>query len=178
MRNSLWSDSGVRRLDFGKGGGGGGGGGGQAGRMEWVFGGALVAIIIGVIVLLVISQMGPGIDYDKNPTVHLQCVNPECNNELEKKFLDFSTEDREKLYAPMSPMAPGMERPPRLLCEKCGSIMGRQVQCPFEDCLKWYLDPMELNYAVMERRCTHCDRDASVYWQQKAQEQEQSKKKK
>jgi len=167
-RNSQWSDSGTKQLNFG-----GGGGGGQAGRMEWVFGGALVVIIVGVIALLIYSQMGgSGPPVNTNPEIHLQCVNPQCGEVLVKMYKEFSEEDRQRLYAPTYPMPPGMEGPPRLKCEKCGAVMGRQVQCPYEDCKQWYLDPTELNYAAMDRVCPHCNRDSNAYWQQKQAEQQ------
>ena len=170
-RNSQWSASGVKRLDFG--------GGGQAGRMEWVFGGALVVIIIGVIALLIYSQTGPGVKINTNPEIHLQCLNPECRNELVKFYKEFTEDEQRKIsYSsmPMMPPMPGVELPPRMRCEKCDAIMGKQIQCPWEDCKKWYLDPTEVRFAVMDRTCPHCERDINQYWAQKSQEDEKKKK--
>jgi len=107
---------------------------------------------------------------NRNPEIHLQCVNLKCQAELVKKYLDFSEEDRQKLFAPRFPLPPDMDPPPQLKCEKCGSNMGRQIQCPYEDCKKWSLDPMELDYTNMKRICPHCERDSNMYWQQKAAE--------
>ena len=174
-RNSQWSAAGVKRLNFG----GKGGGGGQAGRMEWVFGGALVVIIVGVIALLIYSQTGTSPNIDKNPEMHLQCLNPGCRNELVKRYKEFTDDERSRLAHssyPM-PMMPGVEGPPRLRCEKCDAVMGRQIPCPWEDCKKWYLDPREVNYAAMNHVCPYCERDANEYWMQKNAE-EQAKKKK
>jgi hypothetical protein len=51
--------------------------------------------------------------------------------------------------------------------------MGRQIQCPYEDCRTWYLDPMERG--SMERICPHCNGDTNAYWRQKADEQQARK---
>jgi len=163
MRNSQWSDAGVKRLDFG--------GSGQAGRMEWVFGGALIVIIIGVCIMLYISMSGPSTKVDPNPMVHLQCVNPQCGERLSKKYLDFSEEDRLKIHATSLPPMPGAGGPPRIRCEKCQAVMGRMDKCP--QCEQYYLDPMEINRASMQRICPNpeCGIDINKYWQQKALEQ-------
>jgi len=125
------------------------------------------------------EKSGPKIDV--NPELHLQCVNIECGEILVKRFNDFTDEEKPRLFAAPMPPQPGMPQPPRLLCETCSSVMGRQIRCPYEDCEKWFLDPMELidlgeqNFTLIDRTCSHCNRDAHAYWQEKVRE-EQNKK--
>jgi len=151
-KNTLW-DAGTKRLDFG----------GKSGRMEWVFGGVLTLIIVTALVLTVwvvfFHEKGP---VTKAPEdIHLQCLNPQCNNVEIKKFKDMT--DEEHMIAHMQPMAggPGMERP-RFKCDKCQSPMGNMKQCPM--CNEWYLDPREVSFGNQVDICPKCGKDVAAYW--------------
>ena len=111
-----------------------------------------------------------------NPEIHLQCINAECGEVLVKLYNDFTDAEKQKLTSGFMPPQPGQPQPPRLLCETCQSVMGRQIQCPYEDCKQWYLDPLEVNFNNRHRICPHCERDMNAYWEQKLREQEQKKK--
>jgi len=176
-RYSQWSDAGTRRMDFGGGGGGG--------KMEWVFGGALVAIILFAMVMMYFSIWGgPSITYEKNPEWRLECTNEKCGEVLVKRLNDFTEAERQGLmFGPMGgggmmmpPMGPDGVMPQRLLCEKCQEPMGRQKKCP--SCEGWYLDPMERHHSYMsgEDICPHCDTDIRKFYEQRAAEMKGKKK--
>ena len=100
----------------------------------------------------------PRITVDRNPAIHLQCVNLDCGAILVKRYYDFTPEDRHKLAIPASPLRDAQDGwSPRLRCETCHDIMGRMILCTNPDCLKWFLDPSERDEAADEKRCPHCN---------------------
>jgi len=153
MSKNRFSDAGIKRLDFG----------GKSGRMEWIFGGLLTLIIVVALILTVWvvffhdkngGQSGPA-------EIHLQCLNPQCNNVMVKDFKDLT--DEERMIVTMPPMGPmGGQGQPRLKCEKCQSPMGRMKQCPM--CKEWYLDPREVDFRNTVDVCPKCGKDVAAYW--------------
>jgi len=100
----------------------------------------------------------PRITVDRNPAIHLQCVNLDCGAILVKRYYDFTSDDRHKLAIPASPLRDAEDGwSPRLRCETCRDIMGRMLQCPRPDCGKRYLDPSERDEAAGEKTCPHCN---------------------
>ena len=100
----------------------------------------------------------PRITVDRNPAIHLQCVNLDCGEILIQRYYDFTLDERHKLAIPASPLRDAEDGwSPRLRCETCRDIMGRMIQCTNSYCLKWYLDPAERDEAAGEKTCPHCN---------------------
>jgi len=154
------SHGGAKRLNLGR-------GGGKGFNMEYLFAGALAAIIVGSLALTIYFTFGGHRGARGPREIHFKCI--KCGYEFTKK--------PEELRA-MSPgepsmdmmFVPGME-PMALDCPKCGAKKSAfmAVKCPNPDCGAYYISPYMLNPEAMtegkELRdvCPKCGTDR-VQW--------------